>query len=337
MDPNTIYVLNVGLAEDTAWKKPIEAVLSDTGEEAQHMVDVDAANEFFEPDAVDEQVGSYPNGKGTTKRITEIAPELRNAVLKWLLETAFYPGLVYPHIHVDYDTYICGEKQSYPAARPDLLLLNHSVLEDHEESFWSENTIVIGPGYPSYSTDFLDKVPASNCIRKIDLRFTIRDLEENLLYCLPPDHFSWEPYHYYESKSSFYDGLVRNNASRTTSGENEYDGQLGEKYDMNTDSATSDVDEDSPNGWPTWGNSPNQIIHQHDFASVISTESSEQHDELMKFELRSIWLDKIYHIRSLPLAELTLDSLSVTVQMGGGWVEKSPLDFQLLRMVSPKR
>ncbi|KAI4177481.1 MAG: hypothetical protein LQ343_000462 [Gyalolechia ehrenbergii] len=301
------------------------AASSGIGKQMKYIEDIDVVDTYTEPNGVDEETDSLTSeddgvylSETTTLIKKLLPPELCNSILKYLWEIAFYPGFIYPHIHMDFDTYICGDKSRY-AARPDFLLLTKGVLKDHEERFWSENTIVIGPGYPSYSTDFLDKVPASSCIRKIDLTFTIRDLEENLLYCLPPDHFGWEPYHYYESESSAYDGFVSNSPIREKNGGSGCDDQMDEgcmsdrsdkEYDKGTGPATPDIYDDNSTDWSAWGDhqySLRQVTHEHNSTSMISTETPQQHDELRNFELRSIWLDKIYNISYLPLTELSLD------------------------------
>ncbi|KAL8932939.1 MAG: hypothetical protein Q9216_006604, partial [Gyalolechia sp. 2 TL-2023] len=205
MDRDAIYDLSGHLAPekvDTDQRKtnaaipdvidkdqlPLEAASFDQGQDVHHMADFDAAtldeeSEFHS----NNEDGAYPGR--TASLITKLAPELRNMILEWLWETAFHLGFVYPHIHTYYDSYECKEI-SPSAARPDFLLLSSGVMEEHEKRFWAENTIVIGPGSPSYSTDFLDKIPASDQIQKVDLTFTIHDLHENIV---PPTTSAGSP------------------------------------------------------------------------------------------------------------------------------------------------
>lgn len=184
---------------------------SDEEGDVYDMEDVEVADGDCESDGTDDGAESQTSDddsadlEGATRMVTELAPELHNMVLEWLWQTAFCPEFVYPQIHVEYDSYICKEVSS-PGGRPDLLLLSEGVMNDYEERFWSENTIVIGPGCLSYSTDFFDKIPASSRACKIDLTFSVvRDLEFDMAHCLPIDHYCWRPYRPNESNAYSFD------------------------------------------------------------------------------------------------------------------------------------
>lgn len=295
---------------------------SDTDDEAYEVYEAGAADSYFEAQDTDEGADLYSNDEdstcleGMSRMVTEMAPELHNMVLRWLWQTAFYPGFVYPQIHIEYDSYVCQEF-SPVGARPDLLLLDENIMGDHEKHFWSENTVVIGPGCPSYSTDFLDKIPASNCIRKIDLTFSIvRDLAFDLAVCLPTAHPSWQPY-YSSGSEAYYDhDLSYNGYDRRKSAGDEYEDYPDEenipycsqkRRIADTESLESGNSDDAPVDESTSGDMSNQQNDLYNDPNLANPQASEHHDELLTFELKTIWLDKIYEIRYLQLTELTLD------------------------------
>ncbi|KAL8717699.1 MAG: hypothetical protein Q9225_005089 [Loekoesia sp. 1 TL-2023] len=394
MAGGSVYELNADLEHDTKGTAPTggdgatltftdqdqtipEAASSDEEESRQRIGDDEGADASFQSSAVHETSQSLPyddlkpvveDFSKTTRLITKLPPELRNMIMKTLWESALCPGFVYPHRHLNHDPFYPCEEEPRCAARPTLLSLCKGLLEDYQERFWSENTFVIDSGAPSFSTEFLDWLPAEapKHIRKVDLTFTIRDLGDIYACCLPPDHLGWEPCRYQSETEYINDflslytwpatGRTDNRSDfldeASTLGWTDYEVDSCEEADCK-DYCKEDEWEDSychekegdeeeekeagdqDNGGIqaeqedhcTWGSicsSYKNTVSSQDTSANIDIEMSEeeklqQHNELLTFDLKWMWIDKFYNIHTLPLTELTLDFFEC-YSLDGSWM-----------------
>ncbi|KAL8834568.1 MAG: hypothetical protein Q9170_003696 [Blastenia crenularia] len=144
---------------------------------------------------------------------------------------------------------------------------------------------------------------AQNHVNKVDLTFTIRDLSNDLTCCLPPDQPSWE-WPYYESEAErsedFRQAFESTSKSEWGTGSSEQvpTTDLVDKY--HKCDQQKDQSDNEQGIWPA-----NRAFTGRIDADAVERER--QDDELLTFELKSIWVDKIYNIRYLPLTELSLD------------------------------
>ncbi|KAI4177479.1 MAG: hypothetical protein LQ343_000460 [Gyalolechia ehrenbergii] len=295
-----------------AYNGPNSARDSSFGEEdnTKAMSDGKIVDTSSEPNPINEgadsrSLDSYEPVQESLSKITQqvqgLPAELQNMIMKELWETAFCPGFVYPHRHLNHEiSYEC-DRESRCAARPELLSVCRSLRDEYQVRFWTENTFVIDTGLPSFSTDFLNELPHEvfSHINKIDLTFTVRDLSENYATCLPIDHPGWEP-SACQSRAEYYASFL--------SGHTYLSMVIATAEDDTLDEESSPERSDGDDDEGTESSHPKSASALHNHAIDASFEERRrQEDEQETFELGEIWLDKFYAVCTLPLTELTLD------------------------------
>lgn len=110
---------------------------------------------------------------------TKLPQELVDQIEETVYRLAFCPGLVFfPFQFSPSERTHEWKGQAYDVIRPELLTLSKAIHSRWSERLWSENTFVIGAGYPNYFKRFMaDRTARALCkrIRKVHLEFTLRD------------------------------------------------------------------------------------------------------------------------------------------------------------------
>lgn len=105
--------------------------------------------------------------------------EIVNRIRDTPFVTFFCNGFVKPQRHMKHEPQHVYNKKSSLVARPALLnSFGKLVHAEIQIRFRKDNTLVIGEGEPSYTTDFLRYLldAAHDHINKIDMAFTLQDL-----------------------------------------------------------------------------------------------------------------------------------------------------------------
>ena len=113
------------------------------------------------------------------QRVRLLPQELKEQIEEWVYELAFYPGFLYPMGAIRPE----GVKQPHAPAKPQLLTVDKMVYAKYQKRFWAKNTVIIGAGPPCLTIKFIDDLPqrALDSIRKIDLKFSFRDIPRDIL------------------------------------------------------------------------------------------------------------------------------------------------------------
>ncbi|KAI4112736.1 MAG: hypothetical protein LQ338_008281, partial [Usnochroma carphineum] len=139
----------------------------------------------------------------------ETVDQIRDTVF----DSLFCDGFVHPQQHFNHELTSGCDEGSNCVARPALLSsFGKRVFTDWQLRFWRENTFIIGTGEPYMSTDFLDFLPeeAHDHINKIDLTFTIRDLDDSWAEVLYAKFIAYEEFgqEHKEGRLRYYEQLT---------------------------------------------------------------------------------------------------------------------------------
>ncbi|KAL8750992.1 MAG: hypothetical protein Q9199_006718 [Rusavskia elegans] len=181
------------VVSDTATTPVIGNTLADSSHNHLGRKSTGAANDLDQAYTCS-TTGDAEYASLVTMMYAKLPQELLDKIVDILFESAFCPGVVFPHQKISSTDTVTWEGRTYDKIKPQLLSVSKTILAKYQTRMWKENTFVIGSGDASKTTAFLD--PHNDRrhmdvdyrpIQKVYLRFTYKDYLQDWMTDMPHD------------------------------------------------------------------------------------------------------------------------------------------------------